>query len=311
MRAILTLLLLAASFLAHAAEPRIAVIYEGSENAGTTEFRQAIASLPSGARVDFYAAGTGGLVLRAETDLAGYDLVFDLAGYDLVFLDGATRNLPLDAEKIERPRAATKFVIVNPQPGLEGNVPLAEHPDLALYWANRSTDNDAALFFICAGRYWACGTAWKRPGPSSIRRMPSITPTYRAMADSPRQRAAQEHEGVGRADCRIPYKYGHVLGLEHSTDSHDFMAATLQPGVHRLPSIEELALLSPLLADADFANGENGWSVRTDRGELADPNRRRMESESSIDTKLCSIGSQYSSLTYQDFFSHFFRITIV
>jgi cobaltochelatase CobN len=156
MKAMLALLLLAANLLVHAAEPRIAVIYEGSENAGAAEFRQAIASLLSGARVDFYAAGKGGLVLRAETDLAGYDLVF---------LDGATRNLPLDAEKIERLRADTKFVVVNPQPGLEGNVPLAEHPDLARYWANRSTDNDAALFLYLRGKILGLRDGLEAPRP--------------------------------------------------------------------------------------------------------------------------------------------------
>ncbi|MDR0578298.1 MAG: matrixin family metalloprotease [Candidatus Accumulibacter sp.] len=36
------------------------------------------------------------------------------------------------------------------------------------------------------------------------------------------------------------HEYGHVLGLEHTADSHDFMSTTLQPGVRRLPSAEEL-----------------------------------------------------------------------
>lgn len=44
------------------------------------------------------------------------------------------------------------------------------------------------------------------------------------------------------------HEYGHALGLEHSADAHDAMAATLHPGVRRLPSADELALMSQLVA---------------------------------------------------------------
>jgi predicted Zn-dependent protease len=45
------------------------------------------------------------------------------------------------------------------------------------------------------------------------------------------------------------HEYGHVLGLEHSGDSHDFMSTTLQPGVRRLPSAEELQQMANLVAE--------------------------------------------------------------
>ena len=46
------------------------------------------------------------------------------------------------------------------------------------------------------------------------------------------------------------HEYGHALGLEHSADGHDFMGATLTPGMRRLPSAEELTLMAQLVAEA-------------------------------------------------------------
>jgi len=53
-------------------------------------------------------------------------------------------------------------------------------------------------------------------------------------------------EAAGRMDMLtvLLHEYGHALGLDHSADSHDFMAATLQPGVrHTLTADEQLALM--------------------------------------------------------------------
>jgi len=56
-------------------------------------------------------------------------------------------------------------------------------------------------------------------------------------------------EAEGKMDLLsvLLHEYGHAIGIEHSADSHDFMAPTLQPGVRRLPSSEELALMAQLV----------------------------------------------------------------
>ena len=46
------------------------------------------------------------------------------------------------------------------------------------------------------------------------------------------------------------HEYGHAMGIEHSADNHDYMATTLTPGVRRLPSADELALMQNLIAQA-------------------------------------------------------------
>ncbi len=54
-------------------------------------------------------------------------------------------------------------------------------------------------------------------------------------------RAGSAADGKMDFTSVLLHEYGHALGLEHSVDSHDLMATTLQPGVRRLPSAEELA----------------------------------------------------------------------
>ncbi|MBK7685753.1 MAG: matrixin family metalloprotease [Rhodocyclaceae bacterium] len=58
-------------------------------------------------------------------------------------------------------------------------------------------------------------------------------------------------EAASRMDMLsvLLHEYGHALGFEHSTNAQDFMATTLTPGVRRLPSAEELALMSQLVAE--------------------------------------------------------------
>ena len=52
------------------------------------------------------------------------------------------------------------------------------------------------------------------------------------------------------------HEYGHALGLEHSGAASDFMAASLQPGVRKLPSAAELTLMSQLVAELKGAAGD-------------------------------------------------------
>ncbi|WP_346949032.1 Ig-like domain-containing protein [Dyella sp.] len=49
------------------------------------------------------------------------------------------------------------------------------------------------------------------------------------------------------------HEYGHLLGFEHSPDGRDFMNATLQPGVRRLPTQAELAAMLQLAAQLKSA----------------------------------------------------------
>ncbi|MFZ4528874.1 MAG: matrixin family metalloprotease, partial [Undibacterium curvum] len=61
------------------------------------------------------------------------------------------------------------------------------------------------------------------------------------------------------------HEYGHALGIEHSGDDGDFMAASLQPGERRLPGSEELSLMAMYrLRRADY-----GWVLNIDQTQLA------------------------------------------
>jgi hypothetical protein len=61
--------------------------------------------------------------------------------------------------------------------------------------------------------------------------------------------AKQGTAAYGKMDMLsvLLHEYGHALGIEHSADSNDYMAPTLTPGVRRLPTTDELALMQQLV----------------------------------------------------------------
>ena len=69
-------------------------------------------------------------------------------------------------------------------------------------------------------------------------------------------KAGSEAEGKMDMLSVLLHEYGHALGLEHSANGADFMAASLQPGVRKLPSAAELTWMSQLVAELKKADGE-------------------------------------------------------
>jgi hypothetical protein len=91
----------------------------------------------------------------------------------------------------------------------------------------------------------AAGHTWYID-PSPLNNADDYLPTsnpnvWQAKADS---------AAAGKMDMLsvLLHEYGHALGLEHSAHGADFMAASLQPGMRKLPSADELSLMSQLIA---------------------------------------------------------------
>ena len=81
---------------------------------------------------------------------------------------------------------------------------------------------------------------------------------YLPTSDASVWQAKAGSEAAGKMDMLsvLLHEYGHALGLEHSGAASDFMAASLQPGVRKLPSAAELTLMSQLVAELKGAAGD-------------------------------------------------------
>jgi Matrixin len=80
---------------------------------------------------------------------------------------------------------------------------------------------------------------------------------YLPTSDASVWQAKADSAAAGKMDMLsvLLHEYGHALGLEHSGNGADFMAASLQPGVRKLPSNEELALMRQLVAQLKAEQG--------------------------------------------------------
>ncbi|MBK7052952.1 MAG: tandem-95 repeat protein [Rhodoferax sp.] len=105
--------------------------------------------------------------------------------------------------------------------------------------AGEGSNAAITLDFIAAGHGWYVDPT---PLDNTDDYLPTSNPNvWQAKAGT---------DAAGKMDMLsvLLHEYGHALGLVHSADGRDFMATTLQPGERRLPSSEELTLMSQLVA---------------------------------------------------------------
>jgi len=83
--------------------------------------------------------------------------------------------------------------------------------------------------------------------------------------------AKPSSEAAGKMDLLtvLLHEYGHALGLDHSADTHDFMAEELQPGVRRTVSDADMAKLGSLIGEPINADASTGSA--TGMGTGSDP----------------------------------------
>ncbi len=75
--------------------------------------------------------------------------------------------------------------------------------------------------------------------------------------------AKPDSAAAGKMDMLsvLLHEYGHALGLEHSGEAGDFMNASLQPGMRKLPTVDELALMGRLVAQLKAEQGADSLAA--------------------------------------------------
>lgn len=151
-----------------AALPRVAIVYAGGESTGPFEIRRAVD--PGLVDLTVFAPGRTGEPLRPDTRLDAYDVVL---------VDAGTPGLAEHAEQFRAARARTRVVVVGVGDGaggvasqaVRGNVDLAAHPPIAIYWAHPSQDNYRHLV-----RYLVRHVLERQPAPE-----PALPVVYPAL----------------------------------------------------------------------------------------------------------------------------------
>jgi len=138
-----------------------------------------------------------------------------------------TGSTPLDLATVEH-NASLSALLANASQALTG---FADLPNGAL---GQTTGTTITLDDNAAGWGWF------------IDATPGLNEEFLPTADPNVWIAKAGSEAEGKMDMLsvLLHEYGHTLGLDHSADSHDTMAATLQPGVRRtLSADDQLALM--------------------------------------------------------------------
>lgn len=123
-----------------AAEPRIAIVYDGGETTGPIELQRALTALDVEAELRIFAPGRGGESLEPDTDLGAFDVIF---------VDADTEIASARRETIARAADRSRLAVVNEAHGLRGNI--GAHPDLAAYWSQKSQANFRGLLAYLLG----------------------------------------------------------------------------------------------------------------------------------------------------------------
>ena len=135
---------------------------------------------------------------------------------------------------------------------INANINIADLTDSAV---GQTTGTTITLDTNAAGHGWFIDST---PGSNE-----EWLPTH-----NPNEWIAKEgSDAAGKMDMLsvLLHEYGHVLGIGHSANGHDLMATTLTPGMRRMPTTDELALMAELVVGlkADLQTSSVTNSVTT------------------------------------------------